>query len=291
MSIPIIFMHYGDSDYLQYSLLQAKRANPNSDIILIGEESSNKYPFIEHASISDSASAQEFAKLYKHMSFNSYEYEMFCIQRWFILRDYMATHQLSQCYHQDSDVMLYEDVSVENPTAFDFAFCGESSGGISFINNLEALDDFCMFITSFYKDEENMKKLENIHQVILNHIPHGGICDMIFINLYCNSRKHLQKIYDLAVIKNDAVFDLNVNITNDYEQWHGRKKIYFTTRGVLCKNLSLNKFVRFKALHFQGEAKKFMKYFAEKMPNECIVPLTFDYSSCQWVEANELSLN
>jgi hypothetical protein len=291
MSIPIIFMHFGDSDYLQYSLLQAKKSNKDSDIILIGDESNNKYSFIKHANINDSPSGQAFAKLYQHLSFNSYEYELFCIQRWFILRDFMAKHQISRCYHQDSDVMLYEDISTENVADFDFAFCGGISGGISFINNFEALDDFCNFITAFYTIKPLTEELKNINQMIIKHVPNGGICDMIFIKLYCDSRQDSEKIFDLSIIENNAVFDLNVNLINEYEQWQGRKKIYFTSSGVLCKNLLLNTFIKFKALHFQGEAKEFMKYFVQKTPDECIIPVTFDYSSCQWQEVREIQFN
>ncbi|MBP2660315.1 MAG: hypothetical protein H6Q69_3347, partial [Firmicutes bacterium] len=72
MSIPIVFMHYGDSEYLQYSLLQAKKSNKDSDIILIGDDSNNKYSFVKHANINDSQSGQDFAKIYQHMSFNDY---------------------------------------------------------------------------------------------------------------------------------------------------------------------------------------------------------------------------
>lgn len=284
-------MHFGDSDYLQYSLMQAKRSNPDSDIILIGDESNNKYSFIKHVSRFDSSSGQEFAKLYQHLSFNSYEYELFCIQRWFILRDYMAKHGISRCYHQDSDVMLYADISTEKVADFDFAFCGGISGGISFINNFDALDDFCNFITSFYTVETLTEELKKIYQMVIKHVPNGGICDMIFINLYCTSRQHPERIFDLSIIENNAVFDLNINLINEYEQWYERKKIYFTTNGVLCKNLSLNTFIKFKALHFQGEAKIFMKYFVQKTPDECIIPFTFDYSSCQWQQAQELQFN
>jgi hypothetical protein len=288
MSIPIVFMHYGDSEYLQYSLLQAKKSNKDSDIILIGDDSNNKYSFVKHANINDSQSGQDFAKIYQHMSFNDYSYELFCIQRWFMLRDFMAKHQISRCYHQDSDVMLYEDISMENVADFDFAFCGGISGGIAFINNFEALDGFCKFITAFYTVESLTEELKKIYQMVIKHVPNAGISDMIFINLYCNTRQHPEKIFDLSVIENNAVFDLNVNLTNEYEQWHGRKKIYFTTNGVLCKNLLLNTFIKFKALHFQGEAKMFMKYFVQKTPEECIIPVTFDYSSCQWQEVHNL---
>lgn len=291
MSIPIIFMHYGNSDYLQYSLLQAKKSNPESDVVLIGDESNNKYSFVKHANINSNLSGKEFAKIYQHMSLNNYEYELFCIQRWFILRDFMAEHQITRCYHQDSDVMLYEDISTEKVADCDFAFCGGISGGISFINNFEALDGFCNFITAFYTVETLTEELKNINQMIIKHVPNGGICDMIFINLYCSSRQHSGKIFDLSIIEDNAVFDLNVNLTNEYEQWQGRKKIYFTTKGVLCKNLTLNSFIKFKALHFQGEAKDFMKYFIQKTAEECAIPVTFDYSSCRWQETPELQFN
>ena len=41
MNSPIIFCHYGNSDYLKFSLKSARFFNPNADIILLGD-SSNK---------------------------------------------------------------------------------------------------------------------------------------------------------------------------------------------------------------------------------------------------------
>ncbi len=290
MSIPIVFIHYGDSDYLQYSLLQAKRSNKGKDIILIGDESNNKYPFIKHFHMNESRSMEDFAKVYKHMNFNPHDYELFCIQRWFILRDFMKNHNIEQCYYQDSDVMLYDDIEKEDIAGFDFGFCGGISAGISFINNVAALDAFCSFITSCYTQEELRRQLENMYQSIIATIPHGGICDMVFVNLYCNNTNP-EKIYDLSTIRDNAVFDLNVNLIDEYEEWHGRKKIYYTNKGVFCKNLALDRFIRFKALHFQGSAKSFMRYFLEKSPEECTNPIVFDYSTCQWQEIYDLYFN
>src|SRR5262245_28179211 len=46
--LPIVFIHYGDNNYLRYSLEQAQHSNPYSPIYLIGDEQNNRYSFVKH---------------------------------------------------------------------------------------------------------------------------------------------------------------------------------------------------------------------------------------------------
>jgi len=284
VSNPVIFMHYNNSNYLAYSLWQAKQSNKNADVILLGDDSNKNYSFIKHIKVNHSKSVEEFNKVYKHMSSNPYEYELFCIQRWFILRDFMIQYNIDKCYYQDSDVMLYVDTNKEEFNWFDLGFFGGFSGHTTFINNLNALDDFCTFIMNYYTDKSRLKRLENIYQDFLKKNLPGGICDMTLIDHYC-SQSHYN-IYDLEKVVNDATFDHNINVVQGYENWFGRKKIYRTSNGIFCKNTALNRYIKFNSLHFQGDAKMFMKYFAEQINDERDEPLAFDYSCCQWIKAD-----
>lgn len=280
----VIFMHYGNSSYLGHSLSQAKKSNPNTDVILLGDDSNNNYSFVNHIKINLGKSVEEFNKVYKHMSSNPYEYEIFCIQRWFILRDFMSQYNMNQCYYQDSDVMLYTDVNKEAFSHFDLSFFGGFSGHTTFINNVNALDDFCTFIMKCYTDKSRLSRLENIYQGLLEkHLP-GGICDMTLIDHYCQQSQYT--ICNLEKVVDDTTFDHNINVVQDYEHWFGRKKIYRTNSGIFCKNIPLNRYVMFYSLHFQGDTKIFMKHFAAELPEGYDELFTFDYSSCRWMKAD-----
>ena len=93
--LPIIFLHNTNSDYLKYSLGQAKRSNPESAIYLIGNDSNDCYNFVEHHSFSNYfQGAIEFSKIYKHYNTTSYKYEVFCFQRWYILLEFLVSFRL-----------------------------------------------------------------------------------------------------------------------------------------------------------------------------------------------------
>lgn len=276
MTNPVIFIHYGNSEYLGYSLMQAKIVNKNSDVILIGDDSNNCYPFITHINVNDnSKSATEFAKLYKHMSPNAYDFELICFQRWFILRDFMIKYGLNTCYYQDSDVLLYTDINEANFSSFHLVFTAGTGSSI-FINNFNTLCDFCSYIEDFYVNKSS-KELESIYQErILN-----GISDMTLFLFYY--QQYPDKIFDLSNIVNESVFDFNINCSQGFETWFGRKKIYLTNEGIFGKHIELDKLIRLKALHFQGVAKPFIKYFAGEIVYTSNVPVVFDYAACRWV--------
>lgn len=43
MNIPIIFIHYGDSQYLEYTIKCSKLFNSHTNIILIGDKENKQY--------------------------------------------------------------------------------------------------------------------------------------------------------------------------------------------------------------------------------------------------------
>ena len=88
-TVPVVFIHKGNSHYLQHSLWQAKQYNER--VILIGDHSNSGYSGVEHYNMNDySEEAAYFAKIYKHIGGTSYNYELFCFQRWFILKSFIV---------------------------------------------------------------------------------------------------------------------------------------------------------------------------------------------------------
>ncbi|MDF2633463.1 MAG: hypothetical protein K0R78_337 [Pelosinus sp.] len=284
MTYPVIFIHYGDCFYLEDTLQQAKKNNQNKDVILIGDDSNNKYDFIQHINMDNDELLDNFMKVYRHMNSNPYQYEVICLARWFILRSFMMKYGVDHCYYQDSDVMLYKNINQEKNGNYEIAFCNVN-GGSTFVNTLRALEDFCMFIIHYYTNEVKFRKLNNWHQQYLQSGDAGGVCDMTFIDFY--RKEYSGKVYDLAQVHEESTYDFNINAPiaygpQGYETWQGRKKIYRTGDGFFCKNKILNKFIKFNSLHFQGDAKCYIKYFAAKVPNDEKDVLVFDYSSLQW---------
>jgi hypothetical protein len=263
MSLPIIFFHQGNSDFLKYSLRQAKFYNPDSDIYLLGNESNNKFPFIKHHLITDyNYDANQFAKIYKHFSTNSYQFELLCFQRWFVIREFIEKNKIDKFLYLDSDILLYCNAT-EVFRLYDnykFTICETRSPHCSYFTSARTLDELCRFINSLYEDESLLCRSEKEFNDRLSRGLQGGVCDMSAF--YEFSKVNPGKVADLVSINDNSVFDDNFNLSQGYEIEYGRKKIYWRDGLPYGKHLADGRLIRFNALHFQGHAKSMIdKYY------------------------------
>lgn|SRR3989338_4958031 len=266
---PIIFIHKGYSAYSYFSLKQARHSNPDTDIYLIGDKSNDRFNFIRHVLMDDySHRASSFGKVYKHYSTNSHQFELFCIQRWFILSEFMEKEREKSIFVCDSDLMIYCNISEQNKRFKDYtASCcypdhqdnyrWSASAHNSFWT-ADAINSFCSFIFEIYTTDK-MKILEekwNYH--ILNKIP-GGICDMTLLYLFVKENE--DKIYNLLKVMDYSVYDDNINcsenyLRNEYQIKDSKKEIIWKDNHPYCYNINLNAEIKFLTLHFQGGAKQ-----------------------------------
>ena len=206
VKIPIILVHTGDSFYLEPALRQARKSNPESHIYLISDESTNHYDFIEHVNISDyMASAEQFEKVYVHLSINPYHYELFCLQRWFIILEFVKKNNILHFLCIDSDVMLY--CSVDEVFGkwidYDMATC-QIIGPQYTLFSQDSLKRFCEYIYAHYADKQGLEEVKSWHTK-------GAISDMNFFRDY--SEKPNIRIFNTAQVVDGACFDYNMKIS------------------------------------------------------------------------------
>lgn len=263
-SIPIVTLHRSNPvyqinpPYLIYSLAQAKEFNPNSDIFLLGDNSNKYLRFINHENFNFYCEgAKEFESIYadKHMSSNDFLYEMFCFQRWFILRDFMRKNHMEKCVHIDSDILLYVNLSEEQKKFehSDFTLSRKGSGHNSFIK-LKGIEHFCEFLIDFYTKPSLFKILESLWEEKKKRP--GGICDMTLLNQYY--QRNSDKIAQTSDIIENSVYDANINASHGFEMRDGIKNIFWIDGKPYCKHLESGKNIKFNSLHFQGYAKRLM---------------------------------
>ncbi|GAN33372.1 MAG: hypothetical protein DYG83_06010 [Candidatus Brocadia sp. AMX2] len=270
----IIFIHKGNPDFLGYSLRQAKKFNPKTVIHLIGDESNNTYDFIDHHNILEyDRDAINFKRYYKHFSTNPYDFELFCFQRWFILKDFLISNTIEKFFHADSDVLVYFNIEEEFKKfkEFDFTLSTGSSGHCSFWNNTASLEHFCQFIMNMYtgKDNENYNKMVDHYRIRQSEGLPGGVCDMTAFRLY-RLNKHA-KIGETTDIINNSTYDDNFNVPTNgqllYEMRYGAKKIEWINTipyGSVFENKDK---IKFNVLHCQGNAKNYIsRIYKHKQP-------------------------
>lgn len=294
--IPIVFINYNHSDFLNLSILQARSFNPDCEIILLGDKSNkNLKKICTHLFYDNYANRlNKLEKIYKHFSTNSYVIELFCIKRWFILYEFMKDSELDWVCTVDSDVMLYSSVNnffCENIYKKDYeaAFCiakqdfkefiWAASGHSAYVS-LHFLEKFCDYIIDTFENHFDMLQTKiNYHQI--NDIP-GGICDMTFLYLYKYNIGN--KILNLLEPIKSEVYDNNINSGDNFfkeEFGESEKKKNFSFKNsqphIVNKK---DEEIRFLSLHFQGHAKKYiLKYYRGK-PNKFVLKLKFrNYSN------------
>lgn len=121
-SLPIFFIHQGDHFYLRCSLLQARQFNPKSQIFVLGDRRAKRivdavnpqakieFAFLHHYLPATQDKGYNIGRYYFHISPNCYEYELFCIQRWFILDKFLHQYGIDKAFYQDSDVLLFTEI-------------------------------------------------------------------------------------------------------------------------------------------------------------------------------------
>lgn len=287
-TIPVIFIHTGDSAYLEHTLWQAREYN--EQVILLGDTSNNHYSHlkIEHyCSASYSQAANYFASIYKHISPMPYNFELTCFQRWFILEEFMQSKSIPVVFHCDTDAMLYCNITQEYEyfKNYDLAlvfikryhFINNYQGGMFSFWNLKSITSFCNYIRSVYENKEKINALlKNYSAQQPSTYYHDDY--PVTMDFVMNSTADL-KITSINKILNEALFDNLMWL--DYHMEEDSKKIEFLMKDIVlqncvyskikdiiwinnqpyCYSRSLKKYLRFKALHFQDACKVLIKQF------------------------------
>ena len=205
----ILFFHKSNSSYLPFTLSQVHELNPNSEVILLGDESNNCYSFLTHALIDDYyESASEFEKLYTHRNLVAEWIVRLWFIRWFVFRDYVFNNNIEGDFIcLDSDVLVYENLDKVRDNYFDgydLTVRGRGGAGFQWFRNKEVLDNFCNFIMKQFTQLELITRLDlnwEGHQ----KINYGGIDDMYALNFYIDEGKF--KVMDISIPIQDVVIE------------------------------------------------------------------------------------
>jgi hypothetical protein len=257
--LPIVFIHYGNSNYLPFTLGQAKLMSMRSPIVLIGDTTNKILPFVTHVDMNSYAKqAVEFQKIYRHLSPNGFPYELFCFIRWFLLRDFMLAHGLKEIIHVDSDVLLYVDVNQEQSNWKDYqlSLVNGVCAGNMFVNGTKGLENLCQIIWDMYAGPGAQQKLEQIYEERRKF--NGAVSDMVALRaMYDNNR---DRVAEMTGIQPDGTYwDANIHMDEGFDMLGPIKRVRFVDGIPYCRQTQSGNEVRFKGLHFQGIAKQYIE--------------------------------
>lgn len=290
MIIPIITVHGGDvfpgsdQSYVSIGAEQALLYNPRF-ILLGGPKNKHLSGIVEWYDYFEnySKAADHFARyVYRKLSFYSDLYDLAVIKRYFVLREFMSVHGMSQVFQCDSDTMIYCDVAREAALLdiADVAFCIpaeqprfrlSASSHFSYFTQ-EGISDFCEFIIHSYINPFSLARLKEKWIWHKEHDAPGGVCDMTHLYLY--SQEH--QVTNLSRVVDNTAFEHHVNTSenyypDEYRMSHTkRKQVTWIDNQPYGYNIRLNTLVRFNALHLQGRA-------AKRLAGDYVRPRAIDY--------------
>ena len=267
MKRPIVFIHSFNHPYLPLSLWQARQSNPDSEIFLIGDGWNAHFGFlVTHINAAQySTSAREFASHFKNFSTNPHHFELVCLQRWFILEEFMKAKGFENCLYLDSDILLYGNSTEDGQSYSSFGMTISGiSGHSNFINKLGDLREFCSFIREAYVKPNGLQILEEKYRLFRETHEAGGISDMTFFTSF--KEKFPDKILDISKPLNGMVYDIAMAYIEFFPNENGIKKVERELDGkIKIRQRGVGE-IELRSLHFQGEAKRFMKAHVYDFP-------------------------
>ncbi len=169
--LPLIFTHYGNTEYLARSLAAARLTNPGKRLVLIGDAANRQTALAagwEHVLLDDYASelGAEFRSVFKVIKGKQHisppgdrNWIQYVLERWFILTAFAKAEGLASFWHFDSDVMI-----VASLDPFETALRAE---GIDYTKQCSGkclngyvttpvAEDYCRYIVKFFQDEDRL---------------------------------------------------------------------------------------------------------------------------------------
>lgn len=260
---PIIFIHKGNSWYLPYTLYQAKKHNPGTTIYLIGNAANKHFStLVTHVDIGEYAYAgATLSAVYRHNSSLGQEFEFLCIERWFILNQFMLTRNINSCIYSDSDILMYADLSKHFAGLNHTGMTWESfSAHTNYISDQFFLQKYCDLVIDLYSGktfDEDFEKESHFFRINKGSLK-MNISDMSFFHdynlLYQKTLLHVDRPNVAGVV--DAMLDDARYFVTDSD---GFKTLLWANQVPYVQDKTSGIQYPMLTLHFQGRGKQRLK--------------------------------
>jgi len=259
----IVFFYRGWRSCLDVAIEQAHVSNPSVPIYVLTDNPERvpvtaiAVPFARYYS-----RANEFARQYVHMSSNPHDFELACLQRWFVIHEWMVENSISSIIHLDGDVLLWCDVTelAAKIAPAQMTITGAWSPHGTYVMSPGILQELCDFIVMHYVDPSRLDSMKERYQ--REHVATGtlgGIHDMLFFLWFAQANP--TRVRDLGLPTNGFAFDMNMEVSEGYKMFFGMKHICWKDGLPHALPVDGSSPVRLGILHFCGVNKAYMGVF------------------------------
>jgi len=252
-SFPIIFIHYGDSEYLKYTLSCSKYFNENARVILLGDSQNKHYSSlgIEHFFFSDyekSSDIHTFCCAYKHIAGKDHGrsfWTKFVFKRWFHIYEFLEREEIDSFWTFDSDNLILTDLS-QQVDKFETYDCTEQCNGMcmnGFIRRRSTVKGYIGCINELFKDSEYLS-----HQLkSFEDRPDYAFTEMRAYMEY-RKRSGIKTIRLNSTLKGES-FDDCLCQSHGMHYKKGRKELVYRENGIYEKALVDDSLVKMNSLN------------------------------------------
>jgi hypothetical protein len=251
--IPVIFLHYGYSYYIENNM---KICAKNNHVIFLGDQDNKELVrYIENLEFyymddfRDKNNTFYLGKLFKEF-FRTHEsreflktdnYRIFCLEKWLILRNFLNEKKYDSAFVFDTDNIILQDLSYYLKEYEKYDFIRFHEIGFQSYVKTSVVNEFCAYLmnSKYYFTENIMSKT----------------------NMFISSKNFNYIIGDIEDINNN-IYDnaISVNTLNKYETISDisiLQKISHNMRPIKMVYYDLNKNLYFKRIE-DGEYLKLL---------------------------------
>lgn len=269
---PILFIHYGDTPYLTYTLSSAQYFNHDKEVFLLGDSRNKKYEKklkIKHIPFTQYDHAESVTELHKNFKYiaginrqteQDKRFEFFCFKRWHYLYEFMKEHCLEKCWYFDSDTLILSNLNNEESKFDSFDITEQSNGSnMKGLIKFKQIENFVKTINRLFLDNVYLNK----QRAEFVDMPNYAFCDMRAYLAF--KETYTPKTIALKTILYDETHDENIcqedGMETEYNNYLKRvvKKLYFIDNNVYEKSQKTGRLIKLITINMSWVPTSFIE--------------------------------
>ncbi len=165
---PIVFIHYGYTPYLKYTLDIAKKTNPDKEVVLLGDNKNKKYGKIgvRHFYFNDYGAGEEiemFNEVFRFIAGAKHgkkEWVKFVFKRWFYIHNFIKKNNIDKFWTFDSDTLILSPLTSKEKRFKDYDCTEQCNGSCmnGFVNNVAVVKNYVDKINELFQRNDYLEK-------------------------------------------------------------------------------------------------------------------------------------
>jgi hypothetical protein len=161
---PLLIYHTSFLPYLPFALWQNSKTHPNRQVIFLGDRTNRCHGInYVHQDVAEyQQENKKFIQIYRHAVDAHFGDERRCIERWFVLSEFLSKTGLESFYFLDSDYFLLESLDRQEQGGLPREPWGTPHlFGLAFFPDADLVRRLCAWILDLYRNESRFLSVKS----------------------------------------------------------------------------------------------------------------------------------